>query len=92
MSREEVCIPITLQGRLVESEPMDGFQRQLGVKGRRLRDVVREVLGEEYQYGEHDAREDVKVLHLFVNQLASKRGLSLTEVLAMDTRRVMFEL
>ena len=36
-------IPSRLEGRLVESEPMAGFQRKLGAKARRLADVVREV-------------------------------------------------
>jgi len=92
MKREKVEIPSSLGGRLLESEPMDGFQKKLGVKSRRLADVVREVLGREYKLDAHDATHDVKALHLFVKKLADNMGLKLTQVLAMDTRRIWFGL
>jgi len=92
MKRENMMIPSSLEGRLVEIEPMAGFQRKLGVKSRRLADVVREVLGKEYQLDAHDARHDVEALHLFLKKLADREGILLTKVLAMDTRKTVFKL
>ena len=92
MRSENVMIPSSLEGRLVESEPMAGFQRKLGVRARRLADVVREVLGKEYKLDAHDARNDVKALHLFVKKLADREGITLTKVLAMDIMKTGFKL
>ena len=38
----------------------------------------------------HDARHDVKALHLFVKKLADREGITLTKVLAMDIRKTVF--
>ena len=92
MRRENVRIPSCLEGRLVESEPMAGFQRKLGVRARRLADVVREVLGKEYKLDAHDGRNYVKALHLLVKKLADREGITLTKVLAMDSRKTVFKL
>ena len=44
-----------------------------------MADVVREVLGKEYQLDAHDAIHDVKTLHLFVKKLADREVVTLTK-------------